>query len=148
MAKKIVNAKGEQFSPAELLKLADILKAAGYDINGEKTKAPAAKAPAVKAPAAKAPAAKAPAAKAPAAKAPAAKAPVKEDIKTKAFAFEVVIYSEKTFALFGDTKPLKDKIKAAGAIFNRALAYKDGRAPGWLFKRESFTENDIFKLLK
>jgi hypothetical protein len=44
---------------------------------------------------------------------------------------QVVTYSEKALALFGDTKPIKDQLKALGARFNPVLTTPEGtKSPG------------------
>lgn len=45
---------------------------------------------------------------------------------------KVVEYGEKSIVVTGDTRPIKDKLKAAGGKFNSALRC----GPGWIFKRE------------
>ncbi len=48
--------------------------------------------------------------------------------------FEIVDYSEKAIALFGDTKAIKDLLKAMGGKFNPRLAYKADKRAGWIFQ--------------
>lgn len=53
--------------------------------------------------------------------------------------FEVVDYSEKAIALFGDTKPIKDLLLAMGGKFNPRLTHNGEKQAGWIFsvnKRE------------
>ena len=53
--------------------------------------------------------------------------------------FEIVDYSQKAIALFGDTKPIKDLLKAIGGKFNPRLTHNDEKRAGWIFaitKRE------------
>jgi len=48
-------------------------------------------------------------------------------------ALELVMYSERSFAIFGDTKPIKDQLEGLFGKFNRYLK-KDGVAtPGFIF---------------
>lgn len=49
---------------------------------------------------------------------------------------ELVDYSDKAVALFGDTKQVKDKLGEIGGNFNSALRYGDTRKPGWVFPRK------------
>ncbi|MDR1505299.1 MAG: fusion protein [Prevotella sp.] len=49
--------------------------------------------------------------------------------------FEIVDYSEKAIALFGDTKPIKDLLSAMGGKFNPRLAYKETKKAGWIFSK-------------
>jgi hypothetical protein len=55
----------------------------------------------------------------------------RKDIQQSAtLQFEIVDYSEKAIALFGDTKEIKDLLKAMGGKFNPRLTYngdKKGR---------------------
>lgn len=50
--------------------------------------------------------------------------------------FEVVDYSEKAIALFGDTKPLKDELAAIGGTFNSFLRYGKEKRAGWVFSKK------------
>ncbi len=61
-----------------------------------------------------------------------------EETGRKLFLFD---YSEKAVAVFGDTRPIKDKLKAIGGRFNPNLRPfgPDSSMPGWIFpasKRE------------
>ena len=49
-------------------------------------------------------------------------------------------YTEKAIALFGDTEPIKDKIKALGGKYNSNLR---GR-PGWIFMNSSRVKVEAF----
>lgn len=49
--------------------------------------------------------------------------------------FEIVDYSEKAIALFGDTKPIKDLLFAMGGKFNPRLTYKETKKAGWIFSK-------------
>lgn len=54
--------------------------------------------------------------------------------------FEIVDYSEKAVAVFGDTKTIKDELKSIGGKFNPRLNYNGGKRAGWVFpksKRET-----------
>lgn len=53
----------------------------------------------------------------------------------------IVDYSEKAFAVIGETKPIKDKLGAAGGRFNYNL--KCG--PGWIFSKSRLAQ--VQKLL-
>lgn len=52
---------------------------------------------------------------------------------------EIVDYSERAIAVFGETKPIKDILHELGGSFNNRLKYNDETKPGWIFskKRES-----------
>jgi hypothetical protein len=58
---------------------------------------------------------------------------------------EIVNYTDKSFAVYGDTKSIKEQLKELGGRFNRNLK---GR-PGWIFsnkhlsKVEGFLKEDI-----
>jgi len=47
-------------------------------------------------------------------------------------ALQIIDYSDKAFALIGNTKPVKEKIKALGGRWNAHL--KCG--PGWIFSKQ------------
>ncbi len=48
--------------------------------------------------------------------------------------FEIVDYSQKAIALFGDTKPIKDLLKAMGGKFNPRLTHNNQKQAGWIFQ--------------
>lgn len=56
--------------------------------------------------------------------------------------FNIVDYSEKSIALFGDTKPIKSKLISIGGRFNPSLRPWGGdtRVPGWIFPIKARTE--------
>lgn len=62
--------------------------------------------------------------------------------------FEIVDYSEKAIALFGDTKPIKDLLKAMGGKFNPRLAYKADKRAGWIFQTSKRAELETVLKLK
>lgn len=53
----------------------------------------------------------------------------------------IEIYTDKSFAVFGDTKPIKEGLKAIGGRFNVNLRGK----PGWIFPLNK--EEDVKKFL-
>lgn len=50
--------------------------------------------------------------------------------------FEIVEYSEKSIAVFGDTKSIKDELKALGGKFNPALKNNGEKRAGWIFPKK------------
>lgn len=54
----------------------------------------------------------------------------------------IVAYSEKSFAIFGDTKPIKDELKALGGKFNPNLTDPDNgeRVAGWIFSVKKYDQ--------
>lgn len=62
--------------------------------------------------------------------------------------FEIVDYSEKAIALFGDTKPIKDLLSAMGGKFNPRLTYKDTKKAGWIFSKTKREELERVLSLK
>jgi len=65
-----------------------------------------------------------------------APAPAKQKIIVD---FVIVHYSERSVALFGDTRSIKEKLMELHGVFNRRLKYNDQPACGWVFslKREA-----------
>jgi hypothetical protein len=59
--------------------------------------------------------------------------------------FTVVDYSEKAIAVFGDTRPLKDQLKALGGRFNPKLTHEGGKRAGWIFSKSK--EQELMNLL-
>jgi hypothetical protein len=47
-------------------------------------------------------------------------------------AIQVIEYSERAVAIFGDTKPIKDYLKSIGAKFNPYLKHNGETQPGWI----------------
>lgn len=60
---------------------------------------------------------------------------------------EIVDYSEKAVAMFGDTKAIKDTLKRVGGRFNPALSRGGEKCPGWVFPKTKEAElRDALKL--
>ena len=54
--------------------------------------------------------------------------------------FEIVDYSEKSIALFGDTKAIKDLLSAMGGKFNARLTHNEEKQAGWIFYKSKRKE--------
>lgn len=52
-------------------------------------------------------------------------------------AFELVNYSEKAFAVVGDTREIKDLLKGNGGRFNPSLTVNGVKCAGWIFSKKS-----------
>lgn len=59
----------------------------------------------------------------------------KEPQETSAGNYTVVEYSEKAVAVFGDTKAIKDELKAMGGRFNSRLTMNGKKLAGWIFPK-------------
>jgi len=59
--------------------------------------------------------------------------------------FIIVDYSEKALAVFGDTKPIKDQLKALGGRFNPKLTHEGQKKAGWIFSKSK--EQELKNLL-
>lgn len=70
-------------------------------------------------------------------------APKKEPKTTKAAAIEIVDYSEKAFAIIGDTKPLRTKLKELGARFNPRLTC----GAGWIIAKSGRNPESLKRAL-
>lgn len=53
---------------------------------------------------------------------------------------EIIDYSEKAIAVFGDTKPIKEKLSDLGGKFNNYLNYRGEKKPGWIFSKKKEVE--------
>lgn len=53
---------------------------------------------------------------------------------------EMVDYSEKAIAVFGDTKAIKDQLKELGGRFNPALNHNGEKRAGWIFSKKKADE--------
>lgn len=49
--------------------------------------------------------------------------------------YTLVEYSEKAVAVFGDTKPIKNELKAMGGRFNSRLIFNGQKLAGWIFPK-------------
>ena len=49
--------------------------------------------------------------------------------------YTIVDYSEKAVAIFGDTRAIKDELKAMGGRFNARLTYNGKKLAGWIFQK-------------
>lgn len=49
---------------------------------------------------------------------------------------EVVDYSEKAIAVFGETKAIKEQLKELGGRFNHSLNYNGEKRAGWIFSKK------------
>jgi len=76
------------------------------------------------------------------------KIPLTESEEKKEIMISCVEYSEKSFAIFGDTRPYKDAFIKIGGKFNRNLKHPqnaDEIAPGWIFYKKLY--NDVMDIL-
>ena len=53
-----------------------------------------------------------------------------------ALSLEIVEYSEKAIAVFGDTKPIKNVLKDLNGLFRANLTYKGERRAGWIYSKK------------
>lgn len=53
---------------------------------------------------------------------------------------EIVEYSEKSIAVFGNTTPIKDVLNDLGGRFNWYLNYNGEKKPGWIFSKKNEAE--------
>jgi hypothetical protein len=54
--------------------------------------------------------------------------------------FQIVDYSEKAIAVFGDTRAIKDRLKALGGRFNPKLTHEGSKQAGWIFSKSKELE--------
>ncbi len=54
--------------------------------------------------------------------------------------FSIVSYSEKSVAIFGDTKAIKDQLAALGGRFNKYLTQNGQKSAGWVFPKSKEPE--------
>ena len=59
--------------------------------------------------------------------------------------FSIVNYSEKALVVFGDTRPIRDQLKALGGRFNPRLTHNEQKKAGWIFSK--FKEQEVRNLL-
>lgn len=68
-------------------------------------------------------------------------------IEISSLNIEIVNYSEKAIAVFGETKPIKDLLSGLRGAFNRKLTYQGEKKAGWVFSKNQ-TEKVKEALLK
>ena len=61
---------------------------------------------------------------------------------------ELIDYSQKAIALFGDTKSIKDLLSALGGKFNPRLTYHNKKKAGWIFSASRKNELNTLLNLK
>ena len=63
---------------------------------------------------------------------------------------EIVEYSEKSIAVFGDTKPLRDTLRDLNGLFRAYLTHDGTRCAGWIFskRREQEVRSALAAYLK
>lgn len=59
--------------------------------------------------------------------------------------YTIVNYSEKSVAIFGDTKVIKDQLSKLGGRFNKFLSLNGHKSAGWIFPKSK--EDDLRKLV-
>lgn len=71
----------------------------------------------------------------------------KQPVIGETLQFEIVNYSEKAIALFGDTKIIKDLLSAMGGKFNPRLTHNNEKQAGWIFSKSKRDElNTVLNL--
>jgi len=71
--------------------------------------------------------------------------PTGTSTKTVTGNFKIVAYSERAIAVFGDTRAVKDALKALGGRFNPKLSREGVKTAGWIFQKSK--ESDLRNLL-
>ena len=64
------------------------------------------------------------------------KAPQREAGAQQPSNLEIVEYSEKAIAVFGDTKPIKNALKGLNGLFRANLTYNGERRAEWIYSRK------------
>ncbi len=59
--------------------------------------------------------------------------------------YTIVNYSEKSVAIFGDTKAIKEQLTALGGRFNMYLTLNGKKCAGWIFQKDK--EDDLRRLV-
>jgi hypothetical protein len=54
--------------------------------------------------------------------------------------YTIVSYSEKSVAIFGDTKGIKEQLAAMGGCFNKYLTQNGQKSAGWVFPKSKEPE--------
>lgn len=56
----------------------------------------------------------------------------------------LVEYSAKAVAVFGDTKSIKDELRAMGGRFNSHLTFNGKRLAGWIFSKSQEQQLTVY----
>ena len=72
--------------------------------------------------------------------------PETKPVPIQANDIEIVEYSDKAVAVFGDTKPIKDTLKQLGGRFNPVLNRDGEKCAGWVFPKTK--EADLRQVLE
>lgn len=59
----------------------------------------------------------------------------------------IMPYTDRSLAVIGDTKPLKDRLKGLGGKFNSRLTVNDEKVAGWVFSSNKYTVDSLSKEL-
>lgn len=65
---------------------------------------------------------------------------INNQVKIKPDDIEVVDYSERAYAVFGNTYDLRNQLKEIGASYNKWLKYGNGKKPGWIIGKRKKEE--------
>ena len=60
----------------------------------------------------------------------------------------IVSYTEKSYAVFGNTFPKKDEFNRLGLTYQGKLSYRGLETPGWIFAKSSDKLPDVKRVLK
>lgn len=66
--------------------------------------------------------------------------PVPATVSMEGTGLEIVEYSEKALAVFGDTRPMKDRLRELGGRFNAHLSRNGAKVAGWVFPKSKREE--------
>lgn len=66
--------------------------------------------------------------------------PVPVTVSLEGSGLEIVDYSEKALAVFGDTRPMKDRLRELGGRFNAHLSRNGAKVAGWVFPKSKREE--------
>lgn len=71
-----------------------------------------------------------------------------KELAIKDLEFELIDYSPRSFAIFGETKRIKEQLGELGGSFNPNLKYKEEKKKGWIFskKRRKTVDNFLASL--
>ena len=71
-----------------------------------------------------------------------------KNLQLKTKKIEIVDYSEKSFAVFGNTIAIKDKLKELGGKYNANLKRDDEKEPGWIFLSNKNKKLEVSKYIE
>ena len=60
---------------------------------------------------------------------------------------EIIDYSDRAWAIIGDTRSIRYTLKAQGGFFNKNLTIDGERTCGWIFSKSKFDRDELYEII-